>query len=104
MLFPCYNARRDDEVIVPQVTLMSSPGTGETRGIEHTGDVPTDVARLLASHNKHHTVAHSGRVAQEARRLALRFGADGTQAELAGWLHDVSVVIPAAEWVATART
>ena len=65
--------------------------------------VPTDVARLLASHNKHHIAAHSGRVAQEACRLALRFGADGTQAELVGWLHDISVIIPAAEWVATAK-
>lgn len=82
---------------------MTGLASGSDWGIEHTGDVPTDVARLLASHNKHHTAGHSGRVAEEARRLALRFGADPEQAEMAGWLHDVSVIVPAAEWVATAR-
>ena len=83
---------------------MSSLASGGDWDIERTGGVPIDVARLLASHNKQHTAAHSARVAQEARRLALRVGADPSQAVTAGWLHDISVIIPAAEWVATART
>lgn len=103
MPFPCYNARRDDEAIVPQVAATSGSGIGETWSIERSGDIATDVERLLTAHNRPHTASHSQRVADEARRLALHFGVDPAQAETAGWLHDVSVVIPAAEWVDTAH-
>lgn len=34
------------------------------------------------------------RVAQEAKRLAIQFGAHPIGAETAGWLHDISAVIP----------
>lgn len=40
------------------------------------------------------TADHSAAVAAEARRIAGLFGVDGAAAEFAGWLHDVSVVIP----------
>jgi predicted HD superfamily hydrolase involved in NAD metabolism len=40
------------------------------------------------------TAAHSSRAANQARSLAHLFGADPWAAETAGWLHDISAVIP----------
>jgi predicted HD superfamily hydrolase involved in NAD metabolism len=37
---------------------------------------------------------HSQHVAAEAGQLAERFGADPRRAQVAGWLHDVSAVLP----------
>ena len=67
------------------------------------GDLPVDVTRFLTDLGCLATVAHSRDVAATAGRLALRFGACRGDAETAGWLHDVSAVIPMAERVAVAR-
>lgn len=67
------------------------------RDIPLTGDIPGDSAMLLNAHGRTDTAAHCANVAGEARRLAARFGADERQAEFAGWLHDISAVIPAAQ-------
>src|SRR3989304_5179611 len=64
------------------------------QGVELTGDVRADMARLLTHHGHPKTVGHCVRVAAEAKRLAQRFGQDGVKAERAGWLHDISAVIP----------
>lgn len=40
---------------------------------------------------------HSDHVAQEARRLALRYGGDPLRAQVAGLLHDICKEMPAAE-------
>ena len=59
-----------------------------------TGDVGADVTALLARHGRADTVHHCMCVAAEARRLALRWGEDAVHAETAGWLHDVSAIVP----------
>ena len=59
-----------------------------------TSDVGADVTALLAHHGRAGTIGHSVRVAAEARRLALLWGEDAASAETAGWLHDVSAIVP----------
>ena len=74
-----------------------------------TGDLPVDVTRFLTDQGCLATIEHSRDVAVTAGRLALRFGAGkDTAARLlaaqsAGWLHDISAVIPMAERVDAAR-
>jgi predicted HD superfamily hydrolase involved in NAD metabolism len=72
-------------------------------GIALTGHVPDDAAALLNAHGRAETAAHCAAVAGEARRLAARFGANERRAETAGWLHDISAVIPAAQRLDYAR-
>ncbi len=62
--------------------------------LELTGQLLKDVSRFLAQHGHAHTATHSARVAAQARGLAERFGVSASQAEAAGWLHDISAVIP----------
>lgn len=59
-----------------------------------TGDLARDVTAVLIHHQLPKVARHVSRVAQEARRLAAQFGADAIGAETAGWLHDISGVIP----------
>ncbi len=59
-----------------------------------TGDIRSDAAAFLKHHGFAHTAGHCARVAGEARRIALRWQADPARAEIAGWLHDISAVIP----------
>ena len=49
------------------------------------------------------TLAHCRAVAEEAGRLARRFGLDEARARLAGLLHDLAAVVPNPERVATAE-
>ncbi|MCA9919478.1 MAG: bis(5'-nucleosyl)-tetraphosphatase (symmetrical) YqeK [Anaerolineales bacterium] len=62
--------------------------------IELTGELGQDVTAVLTHHSLPKVAVHVSRVAQEARRLAIQFGADPVGAETAGWLHDISAVIP----------
>lgn len=64
------------------------------RGIAFSGDTRADMAAFLAHHGCAHTAGHSLRVAAEARRLAVRWDVDPAAAEVAGWLHDISAVVP----------
>lgn len=59
-----------------------------------TGDRRADIVSFLQANGKGETAEHCVRVGQEARALAVRTGADPEQAELAGYLHDVSAVFP----------
>ena len=72
-------------------------------GFSFTGHISTDARAFLVHHGCACTARHCAAVAAEARGLALRFGADAGQAETAGWLHDISAVIPDAQRVAAAR-
>ena len=63
-------------------------------GMQLTGDVAHDVPAFLTHHGRPDTAAHCGAVATEARRIAALVGADLDAAEIAGWLHDISVIIP----------
>src|SRR4051812_21604095 len=49
---------------------------------------------FLTHHGRPDTAEHCGAVAAEARRIAGLVGADADAAETAGWMHDVSVIIP----------
>lgn len=72
-------------------------------GFTSTGDLAHDVAAFLRYHGCPNTATHCGDVAAEARRIARLAGANETQAEHAGWLHDVSAVFPGPERVRIAR-
>jgi len=61
------------------------------------------VQRFLTYHACPGTLTHCGAVAAEARRLAARYSADEERAEQAGWLHDVSAVVPGGDRLALAR-
>jgi predicted HD superfamily hydrolase involved in NAD metabolism len=66
-------------------------------GIPLTGEIPADVTTVLARHGCAATGKHSMAVAAEAQRLAVHFGGNAHQAETAGWLHDISAIVPAAQ-------
>ncbi len=68
-----------------------------------TGDVPQDAVRLLTARGRVDTAEHCRRVAVKARRLARRWGVDEARAEVAGWLHDISAVVPGAERLSVAE-
>ncbi len=74
-----------------------------TRGLNLTGYVPQDVCTFLNRHSFPQTIRHSQHVAEEAGRLAFRYGADPRKASRAGWLHDVSVVFLNEQRVEVAR-
>ena len=83
---------------------MKEPEYGVIRGLvadfHLTGELPQDAARFLTHHQCPKTAAHCAAVAAEAGRLARSFGTDVSLAEQAGWLHDISAVIPISERVA----
>ncbi len=62
--------------------------------IAWTGDSRADMVALLTRHGHPKTADHCLAVAAEARRLAHAYGVDEARAELAGWLHDISAIIP----------
>jgi predicted HD superfamily hydrolase involved in NAD metabolism len=65
-----------------------------TKGIDLGHGLHDDVRAFLTAHNRLGTLKHVELVAQEAIRLANRFGADPAAAEQAGLIHDISAVIP----------
>ncbi|MGC9520710.1 MAG: HD domain-containing protein, partial [Anaerolineae bacterium] len=64
------------------------------KGLVHTGDLAEDMVHYLSHHGKARIAAHCLAVGEEARALAARWDADVGQAAVAGWLHDVSAVVP----------
>lgn len=68
-----------------------------------SGDLRRDVTAVLGHHQLPNVAGHVSRVAQEAKRLAIQFGANPLEAETAGWLHDISVVVPNAARVALSQ-
>jgi len=72
-------------------------------GLSWTEDLRVDVSLLLVHHHYTNTAQHCAAVAAQAARLAEQFGADPKRAQAAGWLHDVSAVIPAPQRLAVAR-
>ncbi len=73
-------------------------------GILLTGDTTRDVVAFLKYHDCSQTAIHSAAVAAEAQRIAATVGVEPMRAAQAGWLHDVSAVIPAVERVTAAET
>ncbi len=68
------------------------------KNIPLTNDIPTDVVTILETYNYKKVATHVGEVAAEISRLATKFDAPQNLA-LAGWLHDVSAIIPNADRV-----
>jgi len=71
--------------------------------VPRTGDIGADVTALLAYHGRADTIGHSMRVAAEAKRLALHWREEAASAETAGWLHDVSAIVPEEERIGLAE-
>ncbi|MAU00923.1 MAG: HAD family hydrolase [Anaerolineaceae bacterium] len=69
-----------------------------------SGELGRDVTAVLTHHQLPIVAGHVSRVAQEAKRLAVQFGADPIGEETAGWLHDISGVIPNAVRVDLCQT
>lgn len=74
------------------------------RDVSLTGDIPADAATLLRSRGRVETAEHSQRVAALAQRLARRWGVDERSAEVAGWLHDISAIVPRDHYLQVAET
>lgn len=72
-------------------------------GLKFTGNLKQDAPAFLAHHGKPHTAEHVRDVAAEARHIALKTGDNADSAETAGWLHDISNVIPLSERIETAQ-
>jgi predicted HD superfamily hydrolase involved in NAD metabolism len=72
-------------------------------GFRPTGNLRLDATSFLSYHGLSKTADHCARVAAEAKRLAARYGEEETLAEAAGWLHDISAVIPEHQRVQTAQ-
>ena len=68
-----------------------------------SGNLPRDVHAFLDRRGYPQTIRHSQQDAEEAGRLAFRYGADPLKAARAGWLHDVSVVFLNNQKVEVAR-
>lgn len=68
-----------------------------------TGVVSTDAALLLRSRGQTETADHCQRVTTIAQRLAQRWEVDETSAEIAGWLHDISAIVPRDHYVQVAE-
>ncbi len=72
-------------------------------GIPWQGQMLPDIQAFLTYHQCPNTLTHSLRVAQQAHKLAVSWGADPNAAEIAGLLHDISAVIPISQRVQAAR-
>lgn len=68
-----------------------------------TGDLKRDIHRFLTANHCPKTADHCMRVGEETRRIAILFDANPDDAEIAGWLHDVSAVFPNDQRIAAAR-
>ena len=72
-------------------TVMLNHYVGDFKS---TGKIVDDVPRFLTSFGHQKTAEHCFAVASKATELAKRFNSDLSKAEQAGYLHDVSAIIP----------
>jgi predicted HD superfamily hydrolase involved in NAD metabolism len=82
---------------------MNDPLGHYANNFRPTGDIRADMVAFLTERGFAVTAEHCLRVGSEARVLAERFGANLDSAEICGWLHDISAVIPNAERIAVAE-
>ncbi|HCC06843.1 MAG TPA: HAD family hydrolase [Clostridiales bacterium] len=68
-----------------------------------TGDIKKDVENLLNIYGCSRIAEHSRNVAEQSKILALKFNYDLRKAEIAGYLHDISGIIPNSERVNVAE-
>jgi predicted HD superfamily hydrolase involved in NAD metabolism len=67
-----------------------------------TGHIREDVTQFLVLRGFPKTAEHVAGVADRAKELAERFAAHPGKAEVAGYLHDISAIIPGGERIAFA--
>jgi predicted HD superfamily hydrolase involved in NAD metabolism len=77
-------------------------GTFQT--FKPTGNIRKDATDFLVQHGHATTAGHCSSVASKAKELAKQFSADLSKAEIAGWLHDISAVVPNEKRIEMART
>jgi len=82
---------------------MHSQLAAFVRDVPLIGSVQVDMTTLLRHHGRTKTVGHSMRVAAEAKRLAQQWGEDPANAEIAGFLHDISAIVPPEQRIALAE-
>jgi predicted HD superfamily hydrolase involved in NAD metabolism len=82
---------------------MDAALTGLADSFSFSGSPQIDAPAFLIHHKCPNTAEHSRQVAETAARLAAQFGINTVQAETAGWLHDISAVVPNAERLKTAQ-
>ena len=85
------------------MTDMNPVLTIFTQDVALTGDIQTDMVTLLTHHGATQTIGHSIRVAAEAKRLASHWGLNEGDAEIGGWLHDISAIVPPAQRIPLAE-
>ncbi|WP_166246556.1 HD domain-containing protein [Paenibacillus turpanensis] len=71
--------------------------------IEFTNDLKNDVYLFLTANNCPKTAEHCIHVGTESRKIALTVQANPEAAEIAGWLHDISAVIPSNERIEVSK-
>jgi predicted HD superfamily hydrolase involved in NAD metabolism len=69
-----------------------------------TGLLFEDITRYLMLYNLPKTATHCAAVATRAKDLAWKFGSDPYKAEQAGYLHDISAVVPDNKRIEFARS
>ncbi|WP_373233068.1 bis(5'-nucleosyl)-tetraphosphatase (symmetrical) YqeK [Cohnella sp.] len=74
-----------------------------TDNIVFTGELKTDILLFLSTNQSTETAKHCFDVGRESKRIALMYNMDPQAAEIAGWLHDISVVFPNSERIEVAR-
>jgi len=74
-----------------------------TDNIVFTGELKTDILLLLSANQSAETAKHCFDVGTQSKRIALMYDIDPQAAEIAGWLHDISVVFPNSERIEVAR-
>lgn len=74
-----------------------------TKNMVFTHDLKQDIQSFLISNHCPKTAEHCMEVGAEARRVAALFDVNPDEAEIAGWLHDISAVIPNNERIAAAK-
>lgn len=63
-------------------------------GFNKTGKIAADTFRFFSLFEHQKTAEHCAAVADKAKELAKKFASDPGKAEQAGYLHDISAVIP----------
>lgn len=71
--------------------------------LQLTKNMKNDVYNYLHMFDSDHVLPHCESVAVEASKLATRFGIRSDFAEMAGWLHDISAVVPSIDRVLIAQ-
>ncbi|MGH0924417.1 bis(5'-nucleosyl)-tetraphosphatase (symmetrical) YqeK [Bacillus pacificus] len=59
-----------------------------------TGKIENDIKAFLLKYNKEVTYKHLIRVANEARKIAVKYHVNEEKAAIAGYLHDISAIFP----------